>query len=190
MHHLIRLLLILMLWGSASQAFGESTEGQKEINWWIDLGVIGKVGGESTNGWGAASGFTLENRFGLFTLRNANYIDREGNIVENITECILLSFFNETCKEKNALRVEEWALLYGRLYYGGRVAISSGVSKVKGGNTINSLKYYSVYGLPLEVYWRPVATKHIGLAFMAIANLNEEESFAGVYLSLPVGKLK
>jgi len=187
---LMRFILACALLIGANCSFGESAETSKETNWWLDLGIAGWVDGESTEGWSGASGFTLENDLGLFTLRNANYIYRQEGLIKSVISCTLSAAFFGSCDDENVLKVKEWALLYGRTYSGGRLAFSAGLSRVKGENSINTTSNYLVVGLPLELYWRPVEGKHFGLAFMARANFNKEDSFAGVYLLLPVGKLK
>ena len=89
-------------------------------------------------------------------------------------------------------------LLYGLALEQKRVFISvgAGIAFVEGSishglfSTREPEKIGPTIGIPLEIqlFWRPA--RFLGIGLYGFANLNPEESFAGVSLSLQLGKLR
>lgn len=92
----------------------------------------------------------------------------------------------------------DYALLYGRANRGAEdkhlLSAALGVALVdgcEGGGVFSDCRGVSTkVGLPLEVqaFWRP--GKVVGLGLYGFANLNEWHSFAGLTVSLQVGRLR
>jgi hypothetical protein len=92
----------------------------------------------------------------------------------------------------------DYALLYGRATQdaGDRYQLGAavGVALVdgcRGGGVFDSCRDVStVVGLPLEVqaFWRP--GRVVGLGVYGFANINRSQSFAGLTVSLQVGRLR
>jgi hypothetical protein len=92
----------------------------------------------------------------------------------------------------------DYGLLYGRANRGAEdrhlFGAAIGVALVdgcRGGGVFDSCRDVStVVGLPLELqaFWRP--GKVVGLGIYGFANLNQSQSFAGLTVSLQVGRLR
>jgi hypothetical protein len=92
----------------------------------------------------------------------------------------------------------DYGLLYGRATRGAEdrylVAAALGVAVVdgcRGGGVFSSCRGMSaVIGLPVEmqVFWRP--GKVVGLGLYGFANFNQSQTFAGLTVSLQVGRLR
>jgi hypothetical protein len=92
----------------------------------------------------------------------------------------------------------DYGLLYGRANRGAEdrhlFGAAIGVALVdgcRGGGVFDSCRDVStVIGLPLELqaFWRP--GKVVGLGVYGFANLNQSQSFAGLTVSLQVGRLR
>lgn len=101
------------------------------------------------------------------------------------------------------LKTGEWGVLYGRRVK--NFLISAGLSYVYGnhwgrylytdpdpfltsGKVYESVGYKTI-GIPAEV--RYMATlKHLGIGLTAFGNLNDKRSFAGLNVSLYIGKMR
>lgn len=91
----------------------------------------------------------------------------------------------------------DYALLYGRATRGARdrhhLSAALGLALVggcSGGGLGGCQEIRSVLGLPLELqaFWRP--GKVVGLGLYGFANLNHSRSFAGLTVSLQLGRLR
>lgn len=159
--------LLFCMWSVVQPAYaqGDSPEG---TSWtvWVSLGL----GGGSEGFAGSLESAVQVNRH-LLSLRSA--------IVANIFDDGFWDF----------------AVLYGRAtrWPRGQAAASIGLAIVDGercAGLSGCTPVSAVLGFPIaaQVFWRPMVV--VGVGLYGFANLNSEQSFAGVTLSLQFGKLR
>lgn len=184
-HHLIKLLLILLSFNT----FASEPLETNDIKWRLNLGLIGGTYGEEIHGRGHITELTVKHQNDLYTIRHTHY-DNRSSIPIQYFECVFNIFDCEDDQLTNS--IDEYALLYGKSFDNGAYSFSAGISKLTGKDHINGLEEFSVYGFPMEFYWRIAQLKNIGfeninLGLTSIANINKEQSFIGIYFSLSIG---
>ena len=144
----------------------------QEKNFWVNLGL--------------GSGSISENAFAL----NANMTYQFGKNMLTLRAAGMGELFGKSIGDNG--------LLYGIALRQEQVlfSVGAGLAFVEGSishglfSTKEPEKIGPTIGIPLEaqLFWRP--TRFLGIGLYAFANLNPEESFAGITLGFQFGKLR
>ena len=160
---------VVLLVARADTAYAQPSSEPAEVMFWLNAGL-----GRSSVGWLAGNaGGSIQYGSGLVSLR----------ITANV----------ESFDYRGSDKLYDLGLLFGLASRGtkGHASIAAGTARVTGSRYDHGKRGFDpVIGLPVEVQFFRHFGSFFGLGVNAFANVNAEQSFAGISLNLRLGKLR
>ncbi|MGH7671686.1 MAG: hypothetical protein ACREMC_02215 [Gemmatimonadales bacterium] len=175
-----RLALVTALLGAAVSApAGAQADAERRSTWWVTLGAgIGDFG--TATGMGAQVSGAYQFGRSLLAARSTVAL---GDIVEVL-------FANPG----DIIGTEDFGLLFGRASAPGSIHASAaagvGIARLQRAAGSGNESTSEHFGVPLEaqLFWRP--TRVFGVGLYGYGNLNNEQSFWGLSVSVQLGRLR
>ena len=180
---LISVVVTLIL--NANAATAADRPNSSTYTYWFDIGILSKSMGEEFNGYGSLSKISWSNNRYILMFRNLGHNDGP-----NIIVCIAHALFASSC-DRASNEIADEALLFGRKLENTNLSLSAGIGGILNDDYgSNSDTYYKTTGLALDMTWRFMESAYIGSALNVSANINNEDSIVGVFLTFNLGKLQ
>lgn len=152
-----------------------------DLKWQFSLG-LGAVHSDPMNRLGSTASISVNSNHVIYSLRTSGFND-EDNLLTCLFDAITFSDCNTT-----PTNIDEWGILFGRKYMDGTVTLSAGVGRVEGSGPKIVNGNFSTMGIPFEAYWLLSTGRYINSGVALLGNINNEESFIGVFFTIKLGK--
>jgi hypothetical protein len=184
MKNYISVLIFSMLLLNAGIAAASETSNTKGYHYWFELGLFGGSVGREFGGNGMVQKFSVSKNRTIISVRNLYHDNGASQI-----NCLVRVFVMSSCRGPT-IEFMDQALLVGRRLENENLSFSVGVGRLDANYHNTPNKNYSVNGIALDMDWRFVESRWIGLGVNVSGNINNKNSILGVDFSVTVGKLK
>ncbi|MEJ2650857.1 MAG: hypothetical protein P8173_03455 [Gammaproteobacteria bacterium] len=179
---LIAAIVVLLL--NAGAAAASETSNSKGYHYWFELGLLGGSLSREFDGNGMVQKLSISKNRTILSLRNL-YHNNGANLFKCVGRALILS----SCRGPT-IEFMDQALLVGRRLDNENLSFSVGLGRLDANYHETPTKNYSVNGIALDIDWRFVESRWIGLSVNVSGNINKKNSILGAYLTFIVGKLR
>lgn len=164
----------------ASAAEASSSDG---YHYWFEMGLFGGSLSHEFDGNGMVQKFSISKNGNIISVRNL-YHDNGANLLVCVGRAIIMT----SCRG-STIDMMDQALLVGKRLDNENLSFSIGVGRLDANYHDTPNKNYSVNGVALDMDWRFVEGRWLGLGINVSANINKKNSILGAYFTFLVGKL-